>query len=253
MDGGGRPVTRLTPYLIAAVVVCIAVAVPNNAAAQSAGSARGWAGASFGLQSAPAGFDTIETFSANAETGTVESRYATSAGRSLNIGGGAFLLPRLGVGVAFSHTTSSTPATLTAMVPHPFFFNQPRRVSASFDDLERTESVLHLQARIQLPLSSRFELAVFGGPSRFQVTQGLVSEARFTDSYPYDEVSLASSAERVNGSGLGVHAGGDVAFYPSAHMGIGFMVQVSSATVTVGTTEVKAGGAQFGGGLRLRF
>ncbi len=238
---------------IAVLVVVSCTLAPRPAVAQTTGPTRGWATASFGTQSAPERFDRTQTFSANAETATVSSTYATNSGQTLNVGGGVFLLRRLGVGASFSRTTSETPANVTATVPHPFFFNQPRRATASFDGLERIESVLHLQARVVLPVASRFEVAVFGGPSRFKVEQGLIAEPRFAETYPYDQVTLTSTTERASGSRFGIHVGGDFAYYLTPHIGVGAMVQFSSATVTVGTTEITAGGPQFGGGIRLRF
>jgi hypothetical protein len=49
-----------------------------------------------------------------------------------------------------------------------------------------------------------------------------------------------------------------VGYFFSRQVGVGFTVQVAGATVALpstggGTTEVKAGGLQAGGGLRLRF
>jgi hypothetical protein len=57
---------------------------------------------------------------------------------------------------------------------------------------------------------------------------------------------------------VGFNAGGDVAFIFSRQVGFGFTAQFAGATVDLpsafgGTTDVKAGGMQAGGGLRLRF
>jgi hypothetical protein len=54
-----------------------------------------------------------------------------------------------------------------------------------------------------------------------------------------------------------VNVGGDVAYFSTPHVGVGGTAQSTGATfemtVPSGTADVKAGGLQVGGGLRLRF
>lgn len=100
---------------------------------------------------------------------------------------------------------------------------------------------------------------LFGGPSFFQVTQGVATDFTYLDSYPYDSASFdAAVTTTAKQSKVGFNAGGDVAFFFSRQVGVGFTAQFAGATVNLpsvsgGTTNVKAGGLQAGGGLRLRF
>jgi hypothetical protein len=60
---------------------------------------------------------------------------------------------------------------------------------------------------------------------------------------------------------VGYHVGGDVRYFFTTHVGVGGVVRFTAADVELtgtlfkpaGTTTVKAGGLQAGGGLRLRF
>jgi hypothetical protein len=161
--------------------------------------------------------------------------------------------------VGVSRFSRSTPTLLTGSVPHPFFFNRARAVSGEVSGLKREELAVHVQARVVAPFGERVQIMAFGGPSFFQVKQGMVTNFSWNDSYPYDDATFAA-AGTVNGkaSKLGFNAGADVAFFFTHQIGVGGTVQFSGATVELpggagDTTDVKAGGGRAGGGLRLRF
>jgi len=123
---------------------------------------------------------------------------------------------------------------------------------------DRSETAVHIQAKWLVPVSPRLLVTIFGGPSFFKVEQDIVNDFEFTESYPYDTATFtraigASQSE----SAVGVNVGGDVAYFFSPNVGVGGTAQYSGATVQMavpsGTADVKAGGLQVGGGLRLRF
>ena len=92
----------------------------------------------------------------------------------------------------------------------------------------------------------------------FQVEQSIVDDVNYTEAYPFDTATFSSAVSSAqSSSGTGVNVGGDVAFFFGPNVGVGVGVQYSSATVQMtlpsGASDVKAGGAQVGGGLRLRF
>jgi hypothetical protein len=102
-------------------------------------------------------------------------------------------------------------------------------------------------------------MMLFGGPSFFQVKQDVVTEIVYADTYPYDTASFGGAqTTAAKESNIGFNVGGDVAFFFTRQLGVGFSTQFSGVNVDVprvdgGTTPVKAGGLQAGGGLRLRF
>jgi hypothetical protein len=144
-------------------------------------------------------------------------------------------------------------------VPHPFFFNRPRSVSGEAAGLRREELAVHVQARAVLPVTRRVQVMVFGGPSFYQVRQGLVHEVAYSESYPYDEATFdGATTGRAEQSPYGFNVGGDVAYFFSRQVGVGFGAQYAGTTVHLpsadgGTVEARAGGSQAGAGLRLRF
>jgi hypothetical protein len=202
-------------------------------------------------------FGDSATIRENAENGRLETDYSVGTGPAFDISGSALIWRNLAVGVGVTRFSTSTTTALSAAVPHPFFFNQPRAVEGEFSG-ERTEVAVHVQLRAVLPVSDRIQVTVFGGPSFFQVDQSIVSDIDYTESYPYDTATFSRAvADTQSESKVGVNVGGDVSYFFSRQFGVGVTAQYSGATVEMpvpsGTADVKAGGGQIGGGLRLRF
>ena len=165
----------------------------------------------------------------------------------------------LAVGVAVSAFGKESDTSVTARIPHPFFFDRDRQVSGSPGDLRREETAVHVQAIWVVPVSAALEVAVFGGPTFFNISQDLVTDVLFTQVYPYDTATYAGiSTGRQSESKVGFNVGADVSFYFSGHVGVGWLARFSRATIDLpsqdgGTVTVDTGGFQTGGGLRLRF
>ena len=195
----------------------------------------------------------------NAEDGRFDTTYVVTGGPTLDIAGGGVLWRHLGVGVGITRFSVSTPAALKATIPHPFFFNRARSVSGDVADLTREELAVHIQARGIFPIGERLQFMVFGGPSFFQVTQGVITDYTYTESYPYDSASFRGATTAPQSvSKTGYNAGADVAFFFSRQVGVGATLQFAGTTVQLpgalgSTLDVKVGGSQIGGGLRLRF
>ena len=203
-------------------------------------------------------FDKASGFQANAEDGTFTTEYDLSGGLALDVAGGVTVWRRFAVGVGITRFSRSTPAALNGSVPHPFSFNQHRAVSGPVPGLKREELAVHAQARAIVPVGHRFQLMVFGGPSFFQVKQGMVSSFTWSESYPFDAAMFAGgTTAAADGSRVGFNGGADLAYFFSSGFGLGGSILFSGATVGVENTgvvhDVKAGGTTAGGGLRLRF
>src|SRR5262245_37285189 len=69
------------------------------------------------------------TFVENAENGSFSTDYSVESGPALNISGGYSITRNFAVGAGVTRFSHSTPISLTASVPHPFFFNRQRSVS----------------------------------------------------------------------------------------------------------------------------
>lgn len=202
-------------------------------------------------------FGDSVTIRENAENGRFETDYAVDAGPAFNISGAGVLWRNLAVGVGVSRFSKSTVTVIDASVPHPFFFNQPRSVTGEFGGT-RSELAVHVQVRGLFPVSDRVQVTLFGGPSFFTVEQSIVSDFDYTEAYPFDAAAFSRAVgDMQSESKVGFNVGGDVAYFFSRQVGIGVTLRYAGATVEMtlpsGTADVKAGGGQIGGGLRLRF
>lgn len=227
--------------------------------AQSSAPRRGFISLNGAYQIGTDDFSDSATFRENAEDGRFETSYTVEAGPAFDLSGGAMIARHVGVAAGVTRVARSTPTTIDASVPHPFFFSRPRSLSGDVGGLKREELGIHIQARGLVPIGSRMELSVFGGPSFFRVEQDLVERFDYREGYPYDTATLASAtSSTAKKSGVGFNAGGDIAVFFTRQLGFGFGAQYSRATLAIaspagGTVEAKVGGLQTGGGLRLRF
>jgi hypothetical protein len=95
--------------------------------------------------------------------------------------------------------------------------------------------------------------------SFFNVKQDAVTDFTYTESYPYDQATFTNTTTSVEkASKIGFNGGADIAFFFKRQIGVGFTALVSKATVPIksagsGNADVKVGGVQAGGGVRLRF
>jgi hypothetical protein len=151
-------------------------------------------------------------------------------------------------------------APVSARVPHPFFFNQQRDVQGQSGLLEHREQVIHVSALYVLPITSRLEVGISGGPSLFIVKRSFVDNVLYDEAYPFDTATFNRTTTRdVSENQVGFHAGADVSWFFTKHVGVGALVRFSRATMKfppVGEGDalsVDLGGVQTGFGLRVRF
>jgi hypothetical protein len=229
---------------------------------------RVWADVNFGrAQSAQGSSQTTDTAIVFGERASASAIYDKPApGENFDFGGGYMLSRLVGVGVSISGNAYKDPAAVSVTMPDPFFFNDSATGALITEDLlERRERGVHMQAMVNAtPNAERLRVRVFGGPSYFHVQQHLVSDIGFIQSaspfFPGNDVSLTGyEASAVDGNGWGFHGGADVGVFFNRLVGIGGTVRFSRATVSMAdplsesNIDAKAGGVQFGGGLRFKF
>ena len=185
--------------------------------------------------------------------------HAQATAPGFDVGAGVRASGNFAFGVAVSYGTNEGEAAVSARAPHPFFFNRDREFSGLATGLARQEIGVHLQALFLRPVTETFTVTLFGGPTVLNLKQDLVADVRFRQQYPFETASYDSAiAGGQSGTGLGFHAGVDLAYYFSDVAGVGVLARYSRATVDLvsaggGEVGVLAGGFHAGGGLRLKF
>jgi hypothetical protein len=248
---------RSAAGLAAAAAIAIAV-IPATAQAQSA-QPRVRISVSGGVQSPASTVSDRITFQRNIETETIDVKYPKTPGVLVDVGFGVRLWKNLGVGVAVGHVTGDGTADVTASVPHPFLFNQPRTVTGKQGGMSREQTDLHLQVQYMIPASSRLRIVLGAGPSHLKLTQDVVIDVNVTETYPYDTAAFrdaATKGESVSVSGF--NAGLDATWSLTRHVGFGGLVRYTRADAdldirTDHRLSMKAGGAQAAAGIRFAF
>ena len=241
------------PFAFAALAA--AVLLPATAGAQTGG----YLSFNGGTQATSTTFDDNIGFTAFHEDADFNAGYGVGTGSVFDAGGGVRLASGLGFGVGVSRFEKLDPVAIDARVPHPFFFNRPRSLTGSEPDLTRLETAVHLEVRWFAPVADSVELAVFGGPTFFNLQQDLVTTIGYDHVYPYDEASFRSaSTSPASASAVGFNAGVDIGFFFSKVVGVGAIIRYSGASVELpgegeSMVPIDAGGFNVGGGLRLRF
>ena len=251
---GDRPLRSATA-LLGAAALGGTLLMPAAAGAQTGG----WVTFNGATQATATTFTDNVGFVEFHEDADFDTDYAVGTGTVFDGGAGVRLANGIGLGVAVSRFERLDPASIDARIPHPFFFDRPRSLAGTEPDLTRLETAVHVEVRWFESVSDTVELAVFGGPTLFNVRQDLVTAIGFDHVYPYDQASLASATRTSSSaSSIGFHAGADVGFYFSETVGLGALIRYSGGGVDLpgegeSMVPVDVGGFHVGGGLRLRF
>ena len=264
---------------IAALVLAIPAAVM---AQESNGAWRGRAFVNFnvGVQTASPnfGYDYSTEFYDEAARAGLDIPGAT--GLTFDIGGGVRLVQNLGVGVTYSRYDKKRDGILSTTVPSPFWYNEASTAEQLLP-LQRKEDAVHFQAIYKIPVSRKFQVGVFGGPTYFRCLDDEVSQFALNAAVgmPYFtpwNVSFDNITQTLNKENVwGYHAGADVNYLFAKHFGVGGTVRYSDAShhtvnhlayaedlYTEGvwgaedtnvTVNMKHGGLQFNGGVSFRF
>jgi hypothetical protein len=247
------------PVLIGATALVLAIDVHVAGAQTTRRSEKVSVSINVGGQLSSTTFTTTTNTPVYVETATITASYTAPKGKLFDAGFLYRPARNFGVGVAVSSYTERSDAPVKGSIPHPFVFNTPRSLTGTAAGLQRSELAAHIQAAYVIA-NKRYDVAVFGGPTIFRVSQDLVSNAVYAETYPYDTVTFTSAttvkAERTK---TGFNVGVDAGYRLSPKVGVGGLVRFSRATVSLplagSASEVSAdaGGPQVAGGVRFYF
>jgi hypothetical protein len=256
MNARPRRVRGRVWYVAALVAASSVIAAP--ALAQEAWNGRVRVSVNGLAQAVTPQLSQAITLTKNAEPAPVLASAPRATVPGFDVGGAVRLWRNMGASVAISYLTRAAGANITAQIPHPFYFDQPRAIAGTVSNVTHAELATHVDGAVLLP-RERLEVMLFGGLSILRLSQDLVSDVTYADAYPFDTARFVDAAKtRAAGTKVGYNAGADVAWRLSPAWGIGGLVRYVHATARLtidgrdaGTRD--AGGLQVGGGLRVRF
>lgn len=254
------PVSRVRTLAIGATTLLVlaapATAQPSRAKPKPT---RFTISVSGGAQAAPNDVSDHFTLPKNVETETIDVTYPMKPQVLVDVGAGYRVWKNLGLGVAVSRTTGNGTADVTASVPHPFFFKQPRTVTGTENGIVHAETGVHLQLQYLVPASGHLRFVLAAGPSWATVEHEVVTNLTVAESYPYDTATFGGAVTKLsNASAVGFNAGIDVTWMFARSAGVGGLIRYARANVDLNvadgpTLAMKAGGIQGGIGLRVEF
>jgi hypothetical protein len=153
------------------------------------------------------------------------------------------------LGLATTFNRSQT-AQVSASIPSPVFFDRRVVSNITVTDLEHKERSASLLFAWTTPISDKMDAAVLAGPTFIKVFQGLVTNV----DVPANTQTANPHAEEQTGTKVGFSIGGDITYLVRPRVGVGGMARYVRAHADLpSVSDLKIGGFQFGGGLRLRF
>jgi len=253
----------MRPLLRAAILATTSLVVAAPAMAQTRATGRRpssvFISINGGVQQAASDISDHFSFSKNQETETIDVNYQMKPWALFDVGASFRVWKGLAFGAAFSRTTGSGDAEVTANVPHPFFFNQPRTITGTENGIQHAENGIHLQVQYVVPVSDSVHVILGAGPSWINVEHEVVTDVTVTESYPFDTAAFGGAVTKTTkASASGFNAGADVTWMFGRSVGVGGMVRYTRADVdlepaTGRTVAMKTGGVQAGGGIRFVF
>ena len=209
------------------------------------------------------GKDTVRrtfTFRAYGEDARFEESHETREGGLLDVGGSLRVWEQLRVGASYSQLTKSDSTTLTGSVPNPIAVNAARAIPPQELSLVHEQRATHLYAAWVVPILDKLDVAILGGPSFFNVRQGLVLGVEIAEvgGPPWPEVEVVGvTSGEFKKNGIGLHVGADVSYMVTPNFGLGGFVRFAQGSIDMpssdGEQPLDVGGIQMGGGVRLRF
>lgn len=200
-------------------------------------------------------------FRAYGEDAQLQSAHVIGGAGMIDVGGRLRLWRDLSVGASYAQLATSDATALTGTVPHPIRHGAFRELPVHELSFPHRQRATHIFVGWRLPLAEHIEASIFAGPSLYNVFQGVVSNVtvREAGGPPFEavRVDLVQAGEHRRNA-VGGHVGVDVAYMPTRHVGVGFVVRYATATVDfpaarTGRLLMPVGGAEVGGGLRFRF
>ena len=233
------------------------------ASAQSTPSDRGYINIGWGVESGSSTMTDTRNATIYEEAATITTTAPFTSGSLFDVGVGIRVYKNFTVGVGYHQEQNDIDSSITGSIPSPIFFNRPRTLNAT-ESLNRKEMATHLMIGYWVPMSSKFDVLAYGGPTFFRLTQEVVSEVLpneigATSTTVNATVTKAERKKSVTGFNVGVDATYIVWSNDSIRIGAGGFVRFTQGSTDVQMLDAGSaqptdvGGVQFGFGGRIRF
>jgi hypothetical protein len=254
------------------VVLIAAFLFANSSAATAQVPAKAFIDVNGGAQPQSQTLDASASSPLYSETAIVNSAQGIDGGALFDISGGYRIRPAFAVGIGFSVFSKSGEGSFIASIPDPLIRNRRTTLPGSASGLKHREIGTHVMAvwlvpRFASPRFAKIDVAIFGGPSFFQLSQDVMTAAVPAGTQTVNVTSLREKGNALGGtvginlnymfaprSGSAPASGSAPTSSSALRYGIGIFLRYAGASADLPSADnVRVGGFQAGGGLRLRF
>ena len=196
-------------------------------------------------------FSQTSTFELFDETGSVTANQTVGTGFVFDATVGYRLRrfhDNLAVAIGFSSFNGSGDAAALASIPTALFRGFPTIKTFGPDDygdVNQTTQSVNFQAVWMMPITDRFDLAIFGGPSIIRVEQEMASVSTQTETAAIDSQSKTT--------GKAGTVGADLSYRLTGRYGVGGFIRYAGGKAEFPAVDLTVGGMQAAGGIRIRF
>lgn len=234
--------------------VCLVGITAGSASAQSLKWDQTFiAGANVGAQASGSRTETT-TFNFNLydESATISNVRSVPSGLLFDVFGAARIRGNFGVaGIAIQRNANSDGA-VTAAIPSPIFFDQPRSVTTSISDMRHRERWAGGYGAYMIKLDKKAGLLLMGGPMIVAVDHALPNSATVTEgaTEPSVTVAVVEASKTVWGYGVGA----DFSYMVMPNIGVGAQARYIGAKASLSNdSKITLGGFQVVAGIRVSF
>lgn len=236
------------------LAMCVVGVTAGSASAQSLKWDQTFiAGANIGAQASGARTETT-TFNFNlyGESATISNVRSVPSGLLFDVFGAARIRGNFGVAAIAIQRNANSDGAVTASIPSPVFFDQPRSVNTTISDMRHRERWAGGYGAYMIKLDKKTGLLLMGGPMIVSVDHALPVSAAVTEgaSAPTVTVSLEEKSKTVWGYGLGA----DFSYMVMPNIGVGAQARYIGAKASLtNDSKITLGGFQVSAGIRVSF
>lgn len=244
------------------MVLSVLVGGAREAAAQGAAQDRVYLNIGFGVESGSADANDSKQYTLYDEAATTSTTAKWTSGSFFGGGIDFRVFKNLTVGASYHQETNTSDTAITGTVPHPIFFDRSRALNSSATGLYRRENATHLSIGWIVPIGTKLDVLLSGGPSFFRLQQDVVSEVTIAErGGAFTEIVVQPTVVTQKRSVGGYNATADVTYIvwqnDSVRLGAGGFFRYTNAKtdvrLLVSDFDTTIGGVQFGFGARIRF
>jgi hypothetical protein len=212
---------------------------------------------SAGYQLGTHSFSQTLSFDQYQETATIATAYTADKAPGVDVGVQFNAFKHVGFSAAATLYNRDLNATYNASFPNPLFFDKARLATGSVSGKQK-ETAGHLNVLV-FGKRGVIDLSAWAGISFFKVEADILENVAYSQSYPYDSVTVTSTPQAaVKDSPIGFNLGASGDWRFAKRVGVGIQGRFARAKATFAVpnaspVDVNAGGFQVGAGIRFCF